>query len=136
MIEIPQDDRREKLAVSLVDLDRVAPALRAGLLGGKLDLSRAIRVGQDRTEDVPAVVFSCDLLTAATVCDILRSHDRQHGDPPTGLYICKDRAWVRVTNDTVLTVVVGGKTRLNPAVFPAALTDAAPPPAKKLFGRS
>lgn len=134
MLEVPQEERRERLAVSLADLDRVAPALRAGLLAGKLDLSQAIRVGQDRMEDVPAVVFTCDLLTAATICDILRSHDRQHGDPPTGLYINKDRAWTRVTNGTVLTVIVNGKVKLNPVVFPAALTDAAPPPAKKLFG--
>ena len=136
MPQLPTNEqRKERLAVSLADLDRVAPELRAGLLGGKLDLSGVVRVGQDRMEDVPAVVFCCDLLTAATVCDILRSHDRQHGDPPTGIYINKDRAWTRVTNGTVLTVVIDSKVLLNPAVFPVPKIDGAPPPAKKLFGR-
>lgn len=110
--------RNERLAVSLTDLDRVPMELRGPMLAGKLDLTQAVRVGTDRVEDVPAVAFTCDLLTAATVCDLLRSNDRKRGDPPTGLYICKDRSWTRITNSAVLTVLASGRVALNPAVFP------------------
>lgn len=130
-------ERRERLAVSLADLDRIDPSIRGSLLAGKLDLTKAIRVGQDRMEDVPAVVFSCDLLTAATVCDILRSHDRKVGDPPTGIYINKATSWSRVINSTVLTVLVDGKARLNPAVFPPndVILSGPAPAVKRLGGK-
>lgn len=125
------DDRRERLAVALTDLDRVPPEVRTHLLAGRLDLSQAIRVGQDRMEDVPAVVFSCDLLTAAIVCDMLRSNDRKVGDAPTGLYINKNQSWSRITNNTVLTVVINGKAKLNPKVFPSDAMVGTPPPVKR-----
>lgn len=130
------EGRRERLAVALADLDRVPPEIRAGLLGGKLDLSQAIRVGQDRMEDLPAVVFSCDLLAAATICDLLRSYDREHGDAPTGLYINRASTWSRITNSTVLTTLVGGKVALNPAVFPSATLAGTAPPVRVLGAKA
>lgn len=124
-------ERREKLAVLLADLDRVAPSLRTGLLGGKLDLKTAVRVA----DEVAAVMFTCDLLTAAAVCDLLRSEDRRCGNPPTAVYVRRDRAWAKLPGSAVLTVVVRGEMRLNPVVFAVEKVDDLPPPAaKKLFG--
>lgn len=122
-----------KLAVSLTDLDRVDPIIRSRL-ALMLDLTSTIRVGMDRMEDIPAVVFSCPLLEAATVCDVLRNHDRQVGDAPTGIYVNKAQSWSRVTNNTLLTVLVDGKVKLNPAVFPEA-REVGTAPTVKLFRR-
>lgn len=132
---IPSKDHKHKLAIALPDLDRVSSEMRAKLLAGRLDLTQIIRVGQDRMEDVPAVVMTCDLLTAATICDILRSNDRQVGDPPTGLYLLKSTSWSRITNNTVLTVIVDGKVALNPVVFGGTLVEGKPLAAKAVtFG--
>lgn len=127
----------EKLAVALADLDRVDPELRGPLLAGRLDLTTAIRVGADRAiEDTPVVMFTCDLLTAATVCDILRSNDRKLGDQPTRLYIHRGQSWSRVNFNEILTVLVAGKVKLNPLVFPSVQLEAnTPPPKVKVLGK-
>lgn len=125
-------ERKERLAVALADLDRVDPSIRGKLLAGRLDLTSTVRVGQDRMEDVPAVVFICPLLEAAIICDVLRSHDRKAGDPPTGIYINKAASWSRVTNNTVLTVLVDGKARLNPVIFSDAVALGSAPKVVKL----
>lgn len=113
-------DRPEKLAINLFDLDRIEPSLRGPLLSSRLDLNRPIRTNWDRaasTTDEAAVVFICDLLTAAVVCDTIRSHDRKAGDFPTRLYIQR-KTWARIPSHIVLTELVDGKCKLNPSFFP------------------
>lgn len=115
------EPRREKLAVNLFDLDRVDPLIRAELLGGKIDVKAGpVRI-DPRRPDLAAVGFRCDLLTAAIVCDILRSHDRELGDAPTRVYIKRAEAWEPLAGRVVLTVVVDGKCQLSPEVFPPVL---------------
>lgn len=114
----PQPSRPERIAVNLKDLDRVNPSLRAQLLKGRLDLTRAVSPGDDVKD--AAVAFSCDLLTAACVVDTLRSHDRDVGDPPTRA--CVQRApglgWTKLPGELQLTKVVAGQVILNPTAFP------------------
>jgi len=115
----------EQLAVSLFDIDRIPPTLRRNLLQGKLELSNIIRI-----LDKPAVVFTCDLLTAALTCDILRSNDRKLCDSPTEVFIKRSK-WSRVPSNTVLTVLgPTNKARLNPDVFsvPEERVVLIPPP--------
>lgn len=125
---------KERLAVALEDLDRVAPELRVKLLKGRLDLDNVLRhAGQHREEEVPAVPFTCDLLTAAIACDVLRSNDRKLGDELTRVYVLRESRWTRVTSKTVLTVIVEGKVRLNPEVFSIDKVVGAPPPRRAAF---
>ena len=110
-------DRTERLAVNLYDLDRVAPSLRASLVAPRLDLTKPIDMGWDRkSDDETAVVFNCDLLSAAIICDTLRSHDRAAGDSPTRVYLFK-KVWTRVASHVVLTELVDGRCQLSPDVF-------------------
>lgn len=109
-------EARERLAVNLFDLDRMNPDVRAMLLGGKLDLAGgAIRVDDSRLDET-GVTFSCDLLTAASICDVIRNQDRIVGDYPTRIYVFR-RAWSRLPGDEVLTEVVVGKVRLRRRTF-------------------
>lgn len=126
-------ERKEKLAISLVDLDRLSPQLRAKV-ARILDLTQVIEVGFDRVTRVPAVVFTCDLLTAAIVCDGIRSDDRKHHRQPTNLYVNRDRSWGRITNEIVLTVELASGIQLNPTFFPDVQLEAQPPAVKKIFG--
>ncbi len=112
-------DRKERLAINLIDLDRVDSMIRHMLLGGKLDLSHknVIQVDKDRFDET-GVVFTCDLLTAACVCDTIRTHDKNAGDYPTRVYLFRARAWSKVSGATLLSVVEDGVVILNPEVFP------------------
>jgi len=111
---------REMLAVSLRDLDRMAQEMRLRMLRSpdgkpRLDFSQAVPGGRD---DDPAVAFTCPLLTAATICDVIRSHDRQVGDPLTKVYLRSGSRWANVYGDVLFTLVgTDGKAQLNPAVF-------------------
>ena len=107
--------RIEKLAVNLFDLDRVQPTIRELMLGGKLDTSQAIQMDKDRMDEA-GVVFSCDLLTAACICDTIRSHDRVAGLYPTRVYVCK-RSWSKVPGTVALAKVEDQVLKLNPEVF-------------------
>lgn len=113
------DDRTERLAIWVPDLDRIPEQMRAGILP-HLDLAKVHRVGQgEKNEEQPAVAFKCPLLQAALICDLIRAHDSGAGERPTELYLNRggDR-WPRVTYETKLTVMgPGGKFVLNPAVF-------------------
>jgi hypothetical protein len=113
----------ERLAVSLKDLNRMVPEVRRKMTEGKLDLTEIVRVGEK--ENTPALAFSCDLLTAATICDIIRSEDRRVGDTPTGVWIFR-RAWTRVGGGILLTIMVDGEVRLNPEVFSVEVEVVAP----------
>ncbi len=125
-------EMRELLAISLKDLlEQVPEELRIKLTAGRLGVSKTVGAGRD---DDPAVVFKCDLLAAAAVCDLIHSNDRETGNPPTGVYLYRNSAWWRVTNQTVLTILDGGAVRLNPAVFsvPVELAPMTAPVAKRV----
>lgn len=123
---MPRVERLVKLAVSMEDLERLSPLARAGLTAGRLDLSRIVKVGEDRIKAVPALAFSCDLLTAAKVCDIMRAQDKKVEDKLTQVYVLKDRVWSRVPWNVTLTVArQNGDGRpvvqLNPDIFGQAV---------------
>ncbi len=80
-----EGQQAERLALNLFDCDRIEPIVRQMMLGGKLVLE-PIRVDPQRGDEV-GVEFSCDLLTAAALCDVIRSHDRELGDRPTRVYV-------------------------------------------------
>jgi hypothetical protein len=107
-----------RIGICLFDLDRIDPGMRGLLLGGNLDLrrERVVRVDKDRPDET-AVPFSCDLLKAASICDVVRGHDREAGDQPTRVYLKKDH-WRRLPADALLTLTVDGGPALNPEWFP------------------
>lgn len=108
--------RVERLAVNVLDLDRVDPLVRARMLLPNLAPDKVVRPFE-KEPDETGVEFCCDLLQAALVCDLLRNHDRQLGDAPTRVYLRK-RVWSKVSPSTLLTTVRNGKAVLNPEVFP------------------
>lgn len=110
-------ERTERLACNLYDLDRVPASMRA-IVAARLDKTKPIDMGWDRKSDTEvAVAFNCDLLSAAILCDKLRSDDRAAGDSPTRLYLFK-KAWTRVASHIVLTELLpDGSCRLSPEVF-------------------
>lgn len=127
---MPSIARKEKLAVNLYDLDRVDPLIRGELLADKL-APLPIKVDANRDDEV-AVEFSCDLLTAAVICDILRGHDREGGDNPTRIYIKRDARWLKVPSHVVFVDTSTGVARLNSALFPVKVVPAVlPGPAVK-----
>lgn len=107
----------ERLAINLSDLDRVTPEMRINLLKGRINPSKdqviTITVKEGQTER--AIPFTCELLQAALVCDIIRSHDRQAGDTEARIYIEKDGEWKKMERTAILTIS-GGK-KLNPKYF-------------------
>lgn len=115
--------RRERLGVNVFDLDRLDQSLRKNLLGGNLDLGEAIWFGRKYESDECFVAFSCDLLSAACICDLLRNYDRQLGDVATRIYLRKGRitpSWYKLPPTLVLTEMDGEICRLNPVVFPSS----------------
>jgi hypothetical protein len=107
-----REERRERLAVSLEDLDRVLPNLRAKVAPLLVkDKARLVRA-----EDCAAVEFGCELLMAAAVIDLLRDHDRAAGDAPTRAWVFR-KAWTRVSGTLPLTKMAGAQLRLNEEAF-------------------
>lgn len=116
-----------RVAINLKDLDRIVPAMRQSLLTGKLALAEgAIRTDPARADEA-AVAFCCDALTAALVCDIVRSHDRRAGDAPTRCYLFR-KAWSKVPGTVALSVVEDGQAKLNPALFGERIEAEEPTP--------
>ncbi len=112
-----------QLAVCVLDLDRAPREKRERLVAGRLDKSSLFQVKMDRQRRTlkvpePAVVFSCDLVEAATVCDILRNLDRVEKLPPTRVYINRELNWLCLYAHEVLTVLIDGKPHLDPLIFP------------------
>ena len=121
----PREDRRERLAVNLYDLTNVHELVRASLLGGKLDLAKESVVWVDNSRlDETAVPFICDLLTAASCLDVLRSEARKVNDPPIRAYIYRE-AWTRLPHYAVLVNIEDGKAVLSSEWFPRK-AEAAP----------
>lgn len=121
--------RSERLAINLFDLKRVPPVLRGGVVKD-LDLTTPVWI--DRNEqDEHAFVFTCPLLKAAAMCDMLRNADRQANATPARVYICRATAWQRLPRAAVLTFRRDGHFHLSREVFPEdveLITEAAAPP--------
>lgn len=125
------EDRTERLAIALEALERLPTAMRNEIIP-KLHRDTLLRMGKgERKEDVPALEFSCSLLEAALICDIVRNHDRLAGESPADVYIHRGTTWTRVIFSQVLTVLINGKAALNPAFFTntnvAAIDDGCKP---------
>lgn len=118
------DDRKERLALSVEDLENHE---HLDLCQGRLNLEQpfvAEAVSRKDSKGVPqiykvyAVEFNCTLLVAATICDMIRSRDREYGHTPSRLYIMRDTAWSRLPMDTVFTVRQEEILLLSPEIFP------------------
>ncbi len=122
-VSTPAPARPEQLSVNIFDLDRIESSIRQMLLGGKLDLSKALTIGE-RPDD-RAVGFCCDLLSAACLCDIMRSNDRKFGDSPTRIYMRSrlNLPWFKIDANIVLTGLGEDEAiHLNPQIFPPLTT--------------
>ena len=110
--------RPASLAVCIADLTRIEPVILEMLLAGRLEpAAKPVRMDPDRPDEA-AVELTCDLLTAATVIDIIRDHDRRAGDHPCRAWLRRDRSWVKLPGAAVLTLTVDGRMILNPEWFP------------------
>lgn len=113
-----------KLGINLFDLDQVDPDLRKKLLVDKegkerVNRANAVHVELDRISPTMAVVFTCDILTAALVIDILRSECRRLGKELIRGYINRGgESWARLLSRQVLTILdENRKPQLNPEIF-------------------
>ena len=113
----PSDRRNEKLALSLLDLDKADKSLVARILGGKL-AKEVVTI--DNTE--VGVTFTCSLETAALAIDVLRSENRREGLQPVRAYIFRGD-WKRLPVTAVLTVQNKGAIVLNPLFFPRVVSE-------------
>jgi hypothetical protein len=131
----------ERLAVNLFDLDRMPERLRAAV-AMRIDPKPIVLDGEAGLNGGPREVglaFACPLMEAATLCDLLRQVDRDAGQRPVRLYICK-KAWSPIPDDRVLTVPdpLTKRMVLNPDVFrvdPGSASVVAPIPRKVTFGK-
>ena len=129
---------RYRLSINLFDLDRVPTALRQKMTP-LLDLSKTVNVDLDRVESSVAVVFTCDLLTAALLLDFLRSESRRFKEAAIRGYLNRGgTSWSRLANHEVLTVLDGeAKAQLNPKIFleksAEEIVEGTPLPAEPLY---
>lgn len=122
---VPDYVKHIRLAVNAFDLDRVPPEMIRKFFFDpdgtpRLDLKAAVEVELDRIEPTRAFVFTCDLLTAALVVDLLKSECRRTKSDLVQGYIRRKESWARILNNEVLTAVDPdtGKTVLSPKTFP------------------
>ncbi len=112
----------ERLAINLFDIGRVDLGVLRLVLGGKLDLRKEAAIRISKLAEDTAVPFTCDLLTAAIACDVLRSENRKLGENPIRIYLAKPGGnWSRLGGNEVLTITEGG-VALDPRVFPSMVT--------------
>lgn len=117
------------LALSITDLGRAAPGVRAALLKGKIHPD-PVRPDPARPLEA-AVELTCALATAAAAADVLRDHDRAAGERPTRTWVRTPRGtWVQVPAHVMLSVIAGGRPVPNPEVFRPEVraTDLVAPP--------
>lgn len=120
------------LAVNLVDLERVPPAIREELFGCRLFLLDPEPIWMDKGNmEETGLAFACPLMQAAAICDLLREHDHRAGQTPTRVYLRKVKAWTKLAGDAILVKF----NRLNPDVFPPERAVAVTPvfPTKPAF---
>lgn len=121
------EDRTEKIAVNVADLDRVGD-FRIPLFFGRLNLK--VPIITDAEADNPvgsvAVAFSCELIEAGMIADLCRSEDRRIRQKETRFYLCRGQGqpWRLIPRRTCLVSEVEGKLYLNPFVFSPQPTDA------------
>ena len=115
---MPPLAKKQQLAINLADLDRLGPTARQKV-AKHLNPKAPVRIDPDDLEEV-AVPFVGDLLSAACICDILRSHDREAGDVPTRVYAKNGGGWESIRGNVALVIMQQGVATLNPLVFPGA----------------
>lgn len=116
-IEQPKrDERPERLALNVFDLDRASKNLIVKVLGGKI--TKEVVTVDSKREDEIGLLFSCSLETAALCSDILQSEYRREGLEPIRVYLFKRGGWVKLPFNAVLTVNHKGQIVLNPDWFP------------------
>lgn len=135
----PKKPRPELLGVNLFDMEKCGPALIGRVLGGKLE-DRPLVYDPDKEDEV-LVVLSCGLETGVLALDVLRSEGKRIGVNSIRVYLSKsgDRTqWVKIPNETSLSVEKAGRFLPNPKVFPrvesAAEVVAPPLPQRIDFG--
>lgn len=106
------DDYR--LAVNLLDLDGVFPALVTKCLGGKISTKNVIIPEKG---EAPAAILQCDSLTGAMALDVLRSETYRMDKKFVRIYV-KDRKgeWRRIPNEAFLTL-------LHPPIAPIGVVQ-------------
>lgn len=112
----PRSAEGYRLAINLHDLSRLSEINRQLLLAGNLYLEHVVRADKQRLDE-HGVIFSCDLLRAAYICDTIRFKDRQIKQYPTRVYLQKARAWQKLASTLDLTMASDGEVRLNPQIF-------------------
>lgn len=116
------NEDQHRIAINLRDLDRADSALRA--LVAQLIKPAPIRIDPNDLDEV-AVAFACRPLQAATVCDLVREHDRRVGDAPTRVYLFR-KTWSKLPSHEALAVGTGVSLRLNPKLFPESVEHVKP----------
>lgn len=117
------DDRPERLALNLFDVQHLHPTAQA-MLAGRFDGRKEALVWVDRTrQDETAVPLVGPLLEAAVLVDVVRAEASRFGDDCRA-YLCRATAWTRLPAAAVLTVVENGKPRLSAEWFPGAVESA------------
>lgn len=121
----PIEDRREELAINFLDLEKIHPELHAKLqLSQRLDVDNLLKVEGGKSI---ALKFTCPLLTAAIICDIMRSQCKKAGEPIIRVYLKRSDAWTKLSDSAILTWCnhsqgMGEKatttTFLSPLIFP------------------
>jgi len=120
-----------RLGINIFDLGRINSSMLGMLrLAEKID-HVPIRFDLSRLDE-GGVAFSCPLLDAACLCDVIRCHDRKAGDYPTRVYIFR-KAWSRLPSHAVLTRVRenGDKCELNSEWFGTKEVPVFAPPKRK-----
>lgn len=129
------DDRPERLAINLFDLQHLHPFIH-GMLTERFDGRKESLIWVDRSRmDETAVPLLGPLLDTACLVDILRAEASKFGNECRA-YLCRARAWVRLPASAVLTVVENGKPRLAEEWFPGAVESTPyqpPPPTRVVF---
>jgi uracil-DNA glycosylase family 4 len=118
-----------RLALNIDDVFRMTPDARKQLLAGRINfgqLASKMYIKVDgRAEPEAAIEFSCPLVEAATVCDVIRHQDAQVGDKPSRVYVNRRDAWTRLPAEATLTTTVDGGCALNREVFDVKVEAAA-----------
>lgn len=123
--------RAERLAVNVIDLDRVEDGMVFRI--AKSTVHSPIHVDKNEKDEV-AVEFSCPLLEACLMCDLVRSADRKAGREVTRVYLNKHGTWVKVPEKAMLTMKLPGRaSMLSPKVFADAVELVqGPPPSRSV----
>jgi hypothetical protein len=121
-----------RLGINIFDIDRIDSVMREMMrLTEKIDRT-PIRFDPSRMDE-GGVAFSCSLLDAACLCDVIRSHDRRAGDFPTRVYVFR-KAWSKLPSHAVLTRVrEDGKCVLNPEWFGEREIVVSAPPERRRY---